>query len=690
MIYLDFETRSDVDLKRHGGRRYAAGPRSALLCGVAVVDGDPPCLYVWSPFGRIGPRWLPVSGISRRLPVSGLSAPFPPRLGSDDPPEPVLDAVEAGTPIVAHNAHGFDRHVWDELGLPPAKWIDSLELARRAALPGGLDKLGQYLYDMPKDKLGRASMLLHSKPLAVGPKKLRGTFRDPDPDALAEIVRYCIRDVLVMRRVVLDEGLLEPHVDDPVLAAHRRIDERGVCVDLPRVHALLEAGQADAQRHVDEAYRVTRGEVTATTLRSPSALLRWLAKQGVNLPDTKEPTIRAALEGPLGAVRAVLQARLAVARVTTGKAQAILDRVCPDGKLRGMLAYYGAHTGRWAGRGFQPQNLPRGVKGVPIDADCEDAPKVAAGLGVDTAEVLGTMLRGLLVPPPGWRFVIVDYSSIEARVLLWCAEDEVGLQRYRDGVDPYAQIAARVFSCRPDDVTKEQRAVGKTACLACGYQGGPGAFEGYAEKVNLRLPPGLTAEKVVEAWRDAHLLVAGVPSGRWETPDGRWVTVRRGGLWREMQAAAWAVAAEEVESATAGLCRWTFDGQHLYCRLPSGRELIYRDAKIEECETRWGTIKPALVYHDPRRGRIGTYGGKLVENVCQAVARDLLADALVRLEAEGLQVAFHVHDEVVVQVPADRAEAVLQRVEAIMLDPPAWAVGLPVEVEGQVAERFTK
>jgi len=696
VIFLDFETRSRVDLKVHGGRRYAAGPHSAVLCGVAIMGDD---VYTWSPFGDIGPRWIPSAD------AGGTGFVYhEPLLGSDDPPQPILDAVAAGVPVVAHNAHGFDRHVWDQLDLPTARWIDSVELARRASLPAGLEKLGAYLFGIPKDKAGRRVMLLHALPLTK-PKSVAGKFRDPDAGSLAEIVRYCITDVLVMRRAVIEESLAEPHIDDAVLEAHRRIDDRGVCVDLPAVHALLRADRADAAKHIQAAFEATGGVIDKTALNSPAQLLRWLRTQGIDLPDTKRATIERELETATEAVRAVLKARLAVARVTSGKAQAILDRVCPDGRLRGMLAYYGAHTGRWAGRGFQPQNLPRGVADVPIDCDADDAPKVAQRLGVDTADVLGTMLRGLLVPPPGHVFVIVDYSSIEARVLLWCAGDEVGLQRYRDGADEYKRVAARIFDCAVADVTKAQRGVGKVTCLAAGYGGGEGAFRGYAEKVALELPEGLEPTDVIEAWRDANELVAGERTGAvWVTDDGRTVYPRAGGLWKETMKAAKAATGFPKRPAPtphspnaqlsyvthAGKCGWHHDGKHLLCTLPSGRKIVYRDAAIEDAPTRWGTVKPQLVFHHPVWKRGTTWHGSLVENLVSGIARDLLADAIVRLEDQGFKVAFHVHDEVVVSVPERSANMDLDYVEQIMCDTPDWARGLPVEVEGQIASRFTK
>lgn len=383
-------------------------------------------------------------------------------------------------------------------------------------------------------------------------------------------------------------------------------------------------------------------------------------------------------------VRTVLEARLAVARVTGGKAAALQRRVCADGRLRGSLVYWGAHTGRWTGRGFQPQNLPRPVKGLPVDAWAPDAPALAEELDVPLADVLGSMLRGVLVAPDGWQLAIVDYASVEARGLLWLAGDEDGLEVYRRGEDPYIRAAAGIFEIPEAEVTSTQRQAGKVAVLACGYQGGVGAFARMAGAYGLDTS-GLDVQGIVDAWRDQYPLVAGRRKGRWETPDGRWVTTRKGGLWQDVRGAAWAVT-RGAPPMVVGRCEWSLVDGHLVCTLPSGRPLVYRDARVEEVDSAWGGRVQGLTYAGPR-GRTSTYGGKLVENLTQAVCRDLLADALVRLEAQGVRVVMHVHDEIIAEVQGPEG---LRAVEAAMLAAPAWAAGFPIGVEGHLAARYGK
>lgn len=706
MIFLDFETRSTVDLTVHGGRRYAAGD-TEILCGVALdTRTDPATVYVWSPFpGPLdrarGRDWRLEASYLRKLNTPPEAVVYAePLLDSDDPPEPILAAARAGVPFVAHNAYGFDEHVWNGLGLPAADWRDSLVLSRRRGLPGKLDQLGKTLYGLGKDKAGRQVMLALSTPLTKGRcacgRKRREcpacppVFLEPSDGRLTSVVRYCLRDVMLMTAVCLDEGLLEAHPDDAVLAAHRAIDERGVRVDLKTAGEILDASNA----HVGAV--VAQAGVAPEVLSSPVQLMEWLGKHDCPVPNVQKATLES-VTAPNDQVRRVIDARLALARVTSGKILAIRNRVCPDGRLRGILAYHGAHTGRWAGRGFQPQNLPRPVKGLSTDIfdDPSEVPAVAERESVDASSVFGSMLRGVLVPAIPYKFAIFDYSQIEARVLLWLAGDDEGLEVFRladagRGPDPYCAFGERLFG-EPIGEDDPRRQVAKAAVLGAGYQCGGVRLGEYARSMGADLEAaGITGDDLVEAWRDAHASVAGVWDGRsrFQTEDGRWVRVRRGGLWKEYKRAAWDAVNDSFGGAhTAGRCRFQRQGRHLTVTLPSGRALIYREARLEDVPAKWGGTTRALTFQDHHGNRTATYGGKLTENIDQAVGRDLLADALVRLEAAGLRPVFHVHDEVVCEVMTEEAGADVGR---IMSTAPAWAEGLPLSADGKLAERYGK
>ena len=535
--------------------------------------------------------------------------------------------------------------------------------------------------------------------VSCAPLKKTGKFFDPDMGRLSMLVRYCTRDVLLMAEAWRVEGLGDPHPDDEVLDAHVAIDRTGVLVDLDAAAAVKRAADNATQRAVAKVAALLSKPVedTLTFLRSPKQIGEWLEDAGVDVDDATAASLRGVLlRNPAPEVRTVIEGRLAVCRVTAGKAQAILNRTGGDGRLRGVLAYHAAHTGRWAGRGFQPQNLPRGIK-IPVDVwdDPEAAPAISEREDVDEASLLGSMLRGLVIASPSWKLAIIDYSSVEARGLLWLAGDTDGLEDYRQGVDAYKRIASSVFSVGYDEVTKLQRHAGKTAVLACGYGGGPDALERYAAGSGLDLAAlGVTPVEVVDGWRDANTLVAGAFKGRiWETPDGRKVRCREGGLWKNVAQAAKQATINPGEVFRAGRCDFRHDGNHLNVVLPSGRPIVYRHMGWALWPSRWGGEQNQLVYMHPKFGRVSTFGGKLVENLVQAVCRDLLAHALATLHRWALpdvRVVLHVHDEIIAEVRESSAEEGYRNVESAMLQKPLWAEGFPIAVEGHMATRYGK
>lgn len=706
-VVLDFETRSLANLPTTGGRVYAAHPSTELLCGVAVVLSDNSVdVHAWSPWpGPIAPRhgwWCPA-------PRAG--APFdtahwhPVQLGQDDPPTAVLEALEQGAPLVAHNAHGFDRHVWEGLGLPApvGGWRDALDRGRRRGLPGRLEAIGQSLYGQGKDNAGRKLMLRHSipqRPRKPGAKP--PGFLDPAGAALTAIIRYCARDALLLAAFWLDEDLDAEHVDDDVLAVHEAIDERGVPIDLELAARLAET---EARLAAAAEKRAAAHGVGGTLLRAPPALRLWLAEHaGVELEDVTGQVVRQALARPdLPAVaRDVLEARLTVARVTGGKLAALAARTDEDSRTRGTLAYWGAHTGRWSGRGPQPQNFPRPIDGFDAAAALEvleaHGPEgLIRHLGAESArlskpagQLLGALLRSVVTAPSGRLLATVDFAQIEARALLHLADAQTALDVYRRGGDPYRVLAAEVFRVAEADVQRHQRQIAKVMTLALGYGGGVGALERYAAKVGVDLvAAGLTSAELVEAWRDAHPAVAGTRTGKvLERLDGSEAVMRRGGFWKALARAAKRAIDAGGTHEVAGTA-WLMDGPHLVCVLPSGRPCVYREARIQELPSKWeaGKLRKAITYASPRGGRHSLYGGLLAENVTQAYCRDLLAEALVRLELAGLPVVLHVHDEVVCEVEWPDQ---LTEVRQIAEQRPPWAAGLPIATDGSVGRRWSK
>ena len=708
IFFLDFETRSLSPLKVVGGRNYVDDPATSVLalCGTDGVRD-----YVWSPFaGPLGPL-----GTKRPLVVE--HGPYP----------TAIVAATEGATLLAHNAEGFDRPLWEALGLPERVWIDSIPLARRAQLPGKLQDLAERVLGVGKDKAGRDVTLSLSKPVELSraavdlalkaaqdyldgilyPKQGLATLtmllggpgrasnealkallasppygasvlRDPSPAQLTEVVRYCLKDVELMREVCLRARLLEPHMDDDALEADRRINARGVAVDLPLVHCLLRHADRIVAEAGAAASAATDGAIGEAELRKTAKLRSWLAENGVVVDDTKAETIKPLLATADGAVATVLRARLDVARVSTGKLRALVNRTQRDGRLRGMHGYYDAHTGRWTGRDVQTQNLPRAIESTPEslpDDLLAGAPLPATS---DRAALVGSLIRSCFVGDPG--LIVADFSQVEARALCYLAGDEPGLAVYLSGADPYLRMASLAFGEPVTDKKDKRRQAGKIAELACGYGGGPDALLRMAKKNGVDLEAtGACPARLVEAWRDLHPAIAGERSGRERTDEqGRLRANRRGGFWKQLEREARRALRGEGDDG-----RFSFDGTDLFMHLPSGRVLRYRDAQLGPFEDRDDTIH----YWNPKKKkRVSTYAGRLCENFVQSYCRDFLAEGLVRLEVAGYRTVLHTHDEFVVEGREDQVAEVCR----IVSEPPAWAADFPLAASGSWSRRYAK
>lgn len=724
-FFLDFESRSRSPIKLVGGLNYVADPTTEPLC---LCGSDGVRNYVWSPFPG------PLRPIASDLPLVVEHGAYP---------SAIVEASEGRT-CVAHNAEGFDRPLWEALGLPPRAWADTVPLARRAQLPGKLELLAERVLGVGKDKRGRSVTLAMSKPVALsraavdgaadaarqlialgdaGPSPLTGVseaglgtlrllapewwalpsgelraflaslvasppygaevLRDPDPAQLTEIVRYCLKDVDLMRRICEKERLLEPHVDDDALEADRRINSRGVEVDLALVRALLREADRLTREAGERASAATGGEIGEAELRSTATLIRFLAKHGIDVEDTKSETVRPLLASATGDVLPiVLRARLDVARVSSGKLRKLLATVSADGRLRGAHAYYQAHTGRWAGRGMQTQNLPRAVRGMAPDTPerLVEGAKIERLLGdakVSPAEATGSLIRQCFVGRPG--LAVLDFKQIEARAVLYLAGDLAGMRRFDEG-DPYLDLAERLFGQRVEK-SDPRRQIAKVTILGSSYGAGPDALARYFAKNNVDPTRfGLEPAMLVEAWRSANPLIAGEETGREYTDgSGRLRKRRRGGYWKALEADAKAAVREP--GANHGDWRMFPDGLTFW--LPSNRHLLYRDAQVGPFEDR----REALTYWNPsKRKRVSTYGGRLCENVTQAFARDFLAEGLVALESAGFATVLHTHDEFVVECSASDYD----RVAAIVSSPPSWAPDFALGVDGHWSRRYAK
>jgi DNA polymerase len=683
-VFIDLETRSACDLAKVGGRRYGVHPTTELITAVALIDNS---LVAWTlfrdqplPADQLWPAQFNACGF-QRLPIETFAGPTL--------PAPILQALTNGRSFCAHNALGFDAHVWQGHGLPePAIWLDTLPAARAAGLPGELDRLGKRLLGIGKED-GKNLIRRLCRPDA------RGQFPTFTLADAIDLVRYNIGDVLLLSHVYSQVGT---GAEREVLAADQVINSRGVYFDQELARAVVSLDNKLVAEAGGTVERMTGGVIKAGDLGRTKFLLDWLKSKNVTLPNLQRATIENFLRGSLDRdVRAVLEGRLTFARVTSTKLEAALAAIDQNSRLRDQFAFHAAHTGRWSGRGVQLQNLPRPHQALKdlqplIDAAHDYAqfrqvlpPKVSISAAVSA------LIRPCLRAPAGQVLCIGDFASIEARGVAWIAGEDQLLNLFTSGGDPYCDLASRLFGHLVTKAHERERQIGKRAILGCGYSMSARRFAEYAALDGINLTEaGVTAEDVVETYRESYPAIAG-----YRVQDGlrSW---REGGVWRDVEAAA-INAIQFGESGTQARCHFRREKDDLVVQLPSGREIRYCNARIEDrvpifCLdlNRPERTKPTVVFDSPEHAGVPTYGGKLVENLVQAICRDLLAAAMVTCEREGLSVVLHCHDELVIEVPVRKAETALLRLLQIMSSPPGWAKGFPIAVAGFVSERYFK
>lgn len=610
---------------------------------------------------------------------------------TEETPAVLHEAIAQGYTFAAHNAAGFDALAYRLLvDSPEPEWYDTLPCARAAGLPGSLDDLGERIAGRGKDAVGKKSMLLLSC----------GRLRHGEPsfsvgtDALWDaVLRYNVLDVVLLQRVyaaTCDYG--EPDVID----AHLACNARGVRVDDVLADALRFAwgiAQAEAAHEVE---RLTAGKLSERNIRSVPTVQKWIASRGIHLDSLDKRQVARLIDDPeeligdadadgLDLVVEVLHARQVATRSGVSKLQAARDAQDEDGRVRDALIYYGAATGRWTGRGLQPHNLTRGSDRVDVwrcldlvrdrRLDVDELRAACPGVRVD--EILSSLTRPVFCAAEGCDLLIVDYSAIEARGVAWCAGDVAALDVFHRGDDPYLTLARSLFG-RPVDRKSPERQVAKVVELGCGYGMSGRKLGIYARQNGIDFASvGTTPEAAVKLYREVH------------------APIKR--LWYAVGDAALDVVSGRRAFVDVARCRLSMRGDALAIVLPSGRPILYRDARVEDLVPVYcamlglpETPKPTVTYAHPRGYRKGVYGGLLVENIVQAVCRDLLAGALVRCEAERIPVILHVHDEIVAEVRHGETDSTLSRLAEIMVDPPQWADGFPIAVEGFASPRYAK
>lgn len=620
--------------------------------------------------------------------------------------------------LIAHNS-GFDRtvlrHAFKQYDLNIERWQDTMVQALSHSLPGGLDVLCDIFKidtDKAKDKAGKQLIQLFCKPRPTN-QKIRRATSETHPVEWARFVEYAKNDILAMRE--LHKKIPKWNYQGTELALwhlDQHINDRGVCIDLELVECAMTAVEKAQKVLAKRTKSLTDGEVETATQRD-AMLKHILEAHGVSLPDMQKSTLERRLNDealPL-AVRELLAIRLQASTTSTAKYNALSKGTSSDGRLRGTLQFNGAsRTGRWAGRLFQPQNLPRPV----LDQDEIDQGIEALKLDLADAfydnvmELTSSAIRGCICAPKGKKLVVADLSNIEGRALAWLAGESWKIKAFYDfddgkGHDLYKLAYAKSFGVSPEDVDKEQRQVGKVQELALGYEGGVGAFltfaaaygidlDAMAEQAFNSIEPSIMNE-AIRAWewhKKERRTTFGLKKKTWLVCDSfkrswRYAHPNIFAWWSELKQAA----TNALQNPnTAFKCRkvdFIKKGSWLLIRLPSGRFLCYPGAKVED-----GKISYMGNNQYTRKWeRLYTYGGKFAENITQAVSRDVLGHNMPRIEHAGYEITLSIHDELITEAP-DMDEYNNENLSSLLANNPDWALDLPLAAAGFDSYRYRK
>jgi DNA polymerase len=597
--------------------------------------------------------------------------------GAEEPYRVLRHVIDGGE-MRAWNAQ-FERIIWKHVltpvyGFPEAEldqWHDTAAEAACMALPRHLFSCAQALgVDAQKDMGGHNLMMRMCRPRSDKGGVL--VWWD-DPERIARLIEYCEQDVRVERAIYHKVRRMSKQ-ERAVYLTDQRINDRGIKLDVPLREAakkIVTKGLAQANELIGE---LTKGAVDAVT--KPAQITRWLNYRGLELDNIQKSTVRELLEGDHDSdVQRVLELRSEAARSSNAKLKSMTAAACDDDRARGLQLYHGASTGRWTGKLIQPHNMPRGEidgveKYIPLiladdyeAIDAEHPPLI----------VVSSLLRGVFVPEEGHRFFVGDYNAIEARVLAWLAQQDDLVKAFAAGDPVYKRMAAMVFDKPVEEVTPEERTIGKVLVLGCGFGMGHVKFQGHILEQQGVAISQADAQKYVNVYRTANYKIKQ--------------------LWKDLERACMRAVRNPGEMCVAGRIAYKVAGHYLWCKLPSDRMLCYSRPRIDTRETPWGEEKPAVTFmgmdsytNKWRRGHL--YGGLLAENVTQATARDLLAASMMRLERKGYPVVMTVHDEIISEV--ENGVGSLEEFNATMARKPRWADGCPVAVESWEGTRYRK
>lgn len=657
-LSIDLETYSSVPIAKGSLYKYVQSPDFEILLFAYRVDGSPVEIVDFAN-GEMLPEWLYKAITDAEYQKHAYNAAF----------EWYCLSKFCGKP------------------LPIEQWRDTMLHGLYCGYTAGLDATGKALgLPADKQKLSTGKALIRFFCIPCAPTKANGgrtrNLPKHDPAKWELFKEYCKGDVVTETEI--DRRLANFPVPDDIEKQWQTdmiINARGVAVDMDLVQGALNIANRTHDSLINEA-------ISITGLENPNSIQQlagWLDKEtDCNIQDLRKDTVAYILKNQMvsGSAERMLEIRQELGKTSTKKYDAIEAAICNDGRVRGLLQFYGANrTGRWAGRLVQVQNLPRtyisqlDIARNAVKNEESDKLKVFFGSIPDT---LSQLIRTAFVPANGNKLVDADFSAIEARVISWLANEQWKLEVFRTHGKIYEASASQMFGVPIENIVKGRpeyalRQRGKVAELALGYQGGVPVMRQMDSGHQLDNLSDDEVKEIVTRWRQTNKRIVD--------------------LWYKVENAAVSVIQTGAPAGVNGLIlarEGDFDGlDFLTIRLPSGRKLYYAQPSLGV--NAWG--KPSIVYHGVNQttkqwNTIETYGGKLVENIVQAIARDCLAIAIENLESAGFPVVFHVHDEVVIDCSAEKAD--LDAVTRIMTAPIPWAPDLPLNADGWVGDFFKK
>lgn len=662
-VFIDFETFSECDLGDCGAFVYSEHPSTDILCLAYQIDDAP--IRIYRPYEN------------------------------DDLPYDLFDAIEAAGIINAWNV-SFEFSIWTNVcvkrfdwpEIPMICWFDTMAKAAWHGLPLGLDSCCKALNlteDLAKAGFGKEILDKLSK-LQKNGQRIR---RNQAPQLFQKLYEYCIQDVRAEKHISCMLSPMKPHEID-FWHIDFLINRRGIPVDVESAIKIRDKVKIELDKANERLPGLTGNLITKAS--QVQRIVKFAQSCGINIENCQAETLQKVfdfIEANPDKVKEkhkpaleVLDIRKWSGKAAVGKYDRFVDCAAYDDRVHFTMIYHGAHTGRWVGRLIQPHNLFKST--ISKKCDVNHFVDAVANRPVECVESVyqryihaaASATRSMISAPHGKTFVITDYAAIEARVVFWVSNDQVGLETYRQNRDIYCEMAKVIYR---QEINKNdhphERFVGKQVILGAGYGLGYAGFINTLKVMwNVDIDEA-TAKAAITSYRNTYSRVAAF----WNGVENAFMSA--------MKFPDKAFKFRDVAFMKPS------NEDFLYCCLPSKRLLAFPQPSIRPVKTPWGDIKDALTYKTLDQNkwiRVSTYGGKMTENIVQAVARDLMAHGITELEFMNIPTAFTVHDELILEVDEQNAKQFLETIEKVLTTPPTWAIGLPIDVESGISNRYCK